>query len=338
MLSSRWNQIKDPEARETCRLFEQAINTLGNIIGFDPLPSQQNNVSVLGNPLKPPAPPLTITVTSISGGVLVQITANPANILPVQYFVETSASASFTNVTTYRISSTLSDTINVGTATLFYRCRCQSFNSAFSDYTLFGNPTSVTGGSAALGTTTGSGAVVLQNSPTIITPTIAQINSLDLTTAGTGDRVTLLDRQDAGTAITGNGTDLTLYSFTVPAGKMAAGKGIRVTLQYQHTTGTQAATIKLSIGGTAIANYSTTTNQPGNQASLWSFTFWNNQGSTTANSYEDQNIVETNTLLFGPRQIGTAINMGNAQTVLLTFNVAAADQFTFMGGQTELIQ
>lgn len=182
MLSSRWNQIKDPEARETCRLFEQAINNLGNVLGFDPLPSQQNNVSVLGTPLSAPAPPLTLSVTSVSGGVLIQITASPKNILPVQYFVETSASASFTNVTIYKISSTLSDTINVGTATLFYRCRCQSFNSAFSGYTLFGNPTAVTGSSAALGSTTGTGAVVLQTGPTISGPTLTGTSTIGAAT------------------------------------------------------------------------------------------------------------------------------------------------------------
>jgi hypothetical protein len=173
MLASRWNQVKDPEARESLRLIEQAINQGFSALGIDPLPSQQNPTAQGGSPISAPRPPLALSVSSVAGGVLVQITANPANIKPVNYFVETSASASFTNITVYRFGLLQTDTINVGAATLFYRCRCQYFNSAFSSYTLFGNPTAVTGGSSSLGSTTGNGAVVLQTSPTIITPTIS---------------------------------------------------------------------------------------------------------------------------------------------------------------------
>lgn len=175
MLSSRWNQVKDPEAKESLRLIEQAINQLGNAIGIDPLPSQQNPTAQAGNPITAPQPPLALAVSSVSGGVLVQITANPANNRPVNallYFVETSASASFTNVTVYNFGTTQSDTIAVGTAVLFYRVRCKYLNSSFSSYTVFGNPTAVTGGSSALGSTTGSGAVVLQTGPTISGPTL----------------------------------------------------------------------------------------------------------------------------------------------------------------------
>lgn len=167
MLASRWNQVKDPEAKESLRLIEQAINQGFAALGIDPMPTQQNPIAQGGTPITAPQAPLALSIASVSGGVLVQITANPANIKPVNYFVETSASASFTNVTVYRFGLLQTDTINIGTATLFFRCRCQYFSSGFSPYVLFGNPTAVTGGSSALGATTGSGAVVLQTGPTI---------------------------------------------------------------------------------------------------------------------------------------------------------------------------
>jgi hypothetical protein len=173
MLASRWNQVRDPEARESLRLIEQAINQGFAALGIDPLPSQQNQTAQGGSPITSPRAPLALSVSSVSGGVLVQIAANPANIKPVNYFVETSASASFTNVTVYRFGLLQTDTINIGAAALFFRCRCQYFNSGFSPYVLFGNPTAVTGGSSSLGSTTGKGAVVLQTSPTIVTPAIS---------------------------------------------------------------------------------------------------------------------------------------------------------------------
>ena len=172
MLSSRWNHVKDPEARESLRLIEQAINQGFTALGIDPFPSQLNPVAQAGNPLNIPQPPLALSVSSVSGGVLVQVTANPVNIRPVNYFVETSTTADFHTVTVYRFGLLQSDTINIGTTTLFFRCRCQYFNSGFSGYIPFGNPTAVSGGSASLGSTTGSGAVVLQTSATINSPTI----------------------------------------------------------------------------------------------------------------------------------------------------------------------
>ena len=231
MLSSRWNHVKDPEARESLRLVEQALNQLGNAIGIDPLPSQQNPTAQLGIPITAPQPPLALAVSSVSGGVLVQITANPANNRPVNalfYFVESSGSASFTNVTVYNFGTTQSDTIAVGTATLFYRCRCKYLNSGFSGYIPFGNPTAVTGGSAALGSTTGSGAVVLQTSPTIVTPTVNTSLTLGSNATIQGGGATMGMTQKAGDA-NGNYTTTSAtfvdvdatnlaYTVTIPSG------------------------------------------------------------------------------------------------------------------------
>ncbi|HTD21849.1 MAG TPA: hypothetical protein VK738_04300 [Terriglobales bacterium] len=218
MLSNRWNQVKDPEAKESLRLIEQAINQLGNAIGIDPFPSQQNLVAKAGNPIFAPQPPSAFSVTQVSGGVLVSITSNSANIKPVNYFVESSATADFASATVYPLGILQAATINIGTATLYWRCRCQAFTSQFSGYLPFGAPTAVTGGSSALGSTTGSGAVVLQTGPTIVTPTISGNETV------TGDL--LLNgkiKNQAGTTImgvtqkTGSGTgnySTTLAAFT----------------------------------------------------------------------------------------------------------------------------
>jgi len=334
MLSSRWNQVKDPEAKESLRLIEQAINQGFAALGIDPLPSQQNQTAQGGSPITAPQPPLALAVSSVSGGVLVQIAANPANIKPVNYFVETSASASFTNVTVYRFGLLQTDTINIGTATLFFRCRCQYFSSAFSAYALFGNPTAVTGGSSSLGSTTGSGAVVLQTSPTIITPTIAQINSLNLTAAGAGDTVTLLNQQGPAAAITGTGADVNVFTYTMPGNTMAAGKGIRVWVAWQHTSGNATVTYTMKFGGGVFNVIS----DAGTGFAQTRYDIFNNPGVQNAQICLIA-IQTSGTTINGPGAVtSSAIDTTAAVTISFTFNVANTDQVTPKFWVVELIQ
>jgi hypothetical protein len=88
----------------------------------------------------------------------------------------------------------------------------------------------------------------------------------------------ILNTQDAAAEITGDGTDLTIYTYTVPANTIPAGECIRATVYAQHTTGTAGTTYKWYFGGTSIANGSSSSTGP------WASTVrvCNNAGVTNA--------------------------------------------------------
>jgi len=88
----------------------------------------------------------------------------------------------------------------------------------------------------------------------------------------------ILNKQDAAAEITGDGTDLTIYTYTVPANTIPSGGCIRAQVFAQHTTGTDATTYKWYFGGTSIANSTSTS------TGVWgsSLVLCNNTGVTNA--------------------------------------------------------
>jgi hypothetical protein len=78
----------------------------------------------------------------------------------------------------------------------------------------------------------------------------------NLTAASSGSKVTLLNSQDPLGAFTGNGTDQTVYSFSIPANTVQAGKGIRLT--YHGLNNNAAAiTYKIVLGATTLFTINT---------------------------------------------------------------------------------
>jgi len=88
----------------------------------------------------------------------------------------------------------------------------------------------------------------------------------------------ILNKQDAAAEITGDGTDLTIYTYTVPANTIPSGGCIRAQVFAQHTTGADATTYKWYFGGTSIANSTSTS------TGVWgsSLVLCNNTGVTNA--------------------------------------------------------
>lgn len=135
---------------------------------------------------------------------------------------------------------------------------------------------------------TGSGGLVRKTSPTLTTPTISggafsgsqtgmtitsptisagsfsgNQTGVTLTGASNGNAVTLLNSQGNLTNVTGNGTDQTVFTYTIPANTVGAGKGIRV--RYAALSNNAVSCVwKLILGATTIQTGTTSAAQQQN--------------------------------------------------------------------------
>ena len=131
--------------------------------------------------------------------------------------------------------------------------------------------------------------------------------------------------QGPASVVTGTGAATTYFTCTLPAGVMAAGQGIIITVLAKHTTGTAAVTYTLSFGGT-----STTAVAPSgaaNQLERNTYVIMNNPGSTSAQSIstlgQDSNGGNNSIKLDT-----AAVSTSSAVTINLQFNVASTDAIT----------
>jgi hypothetical protein len=143
-----------------------------------------------------------------------------------------------------------------------------------------------------------------------------------LTGASSGNSVTLLNKQDTLSPVVGTGADANLYTFTIPANTLAAGKGIHFKAYWHHTTGTASVTMKLKFGATTLtSNASASTTFDHFEGDIY-----NNSGVTNAQtSFLD---VYQNNVFLGSGATTSANDMTTAITISLTFNVANTDQVT----------
>jgi len=180
---------------------------------------------------------------------------------------------------------------------------------------------------------TGSGSLVFGTSPSLTTPTIDTIN-WQLTQAASSNIVTLLNSQDALTAVTGNSTDQTLYTYTIPANTIQARKGFHIKFGLLNNNAV-GLLIKITIGATTL--YSTTSAASAN----------NIQGDVyVTNKAGVQNAQNNISMIFDAGTIlanntgSTALaeNFANAVTVKVTVNVAASNTYTPKFWMVDLIQ
>jgi hypothetical protein len=144
----------------------------------------------------------------------------------------------------------------------------------------------------------------------------------------------ILDKQDVLGALTGDSTDKTMYTYSMPSGTLAASKGIRVTMYLRHSTGANSVTYKVSFGATAVTVAAVTANT--NSMEIHSMVF-NNTASTTA-QWMATSVVGVGAT--GDARIGAPAentNSGSPIVVKATFNVANTDQVTPQGWLVELI-
>ena len=101
--------------------------------------------------------------------------------------------------------------------------------------------------------------------PQVVTLTGSQtLSNKILTGAGSGNNLTLLNSQDTLGNLTGNGTDQTIYTFTIPANTIQAGKGFRVTFKGINNNAV-VVTYKIILGTTTLATVNTSASSQNNR-------------------------------------------------------------------------
>ena len=161
------------------------------------------------------------------------------------------------------------------------------------------------------------------------------MKSTSLMTAGNGNSVTLLSEQGPTAALTGNGTDQALYTYTIPANTIGPGKGIRVKVWWKHAAGSANVQYKLIWGSGSI----TFSNGNATASSQYfaEYVIFNNTGVQNAQHGSTfHNITGNAVTSFSP--LAGSENTANSVALNFTFNVANTDQVT--GGEfiVELVQ
>lgn len=141
-----------------------------------------------------------------------------------------------------------------------------------------------------------------------------------------GNTVTKLNMQQAVAAITGDVTDHTLYTCIIPANVIQAGKGIRVTVGWNHSTGSASCSYKLWFGVNVIGSWTNSTTG----ANCGQVVLFNNDGFTNAQT--------ALTLAPVPGTAAGTTDTTSAQTLRFSFNVASTDQIAGLFWLVEAIQ
>jgi hypothetical protein len=152
-----------------------------------------------------------------------------------------------------------------------------------------------------------------------------------LTGASNGNSVNLLNAQANAGAITGTGSPVNIYTYTIPANTVANLKGIRLTVSVNHSTGSASVAYALTLNGQTV---------------------WTNSNSLTGFGSAQFTILNTGATSGTFSRIGQLFGSGgdswtdpipslswsSNQALSLTFNVANTDQVTPIQWVVELIQ
>ena len=139
-----------------------------------------------------------------------------------------------------------------------------------------------------------------------------------------------------GATCVGTGANLNMYTYTIPAGTIPSGKGLRVKARWTCSTCTAATkTYRWVFGGTTLsfAGNSATTTTPNYGA----IDIFNNPGSTTSQTMFAETL-QVGALQQAGATTGAAENTANAITLNFIFSVTATDTMTPVLFTAELIQ
>lgn len=182
--------------------------------------------------------------------------------------------------------------------------------------------------SADISDGTGLGVLVRQSGPLISSPTISgtdngaeTFQNKTLNGASNGNVISFVDNQAATGAITGDGTDKTIYTKTLTANIIGAGRGLRITLAGANTSGATTGTLKIIVGTTTTLNLSV----PASSNFSVDFTLCNAAGVQNSQLWAALGGIGGSTTIntFG----SSAENFVNAITIKATFNIANPQTF-----------
>lgn len=159
------------------------------------------------------------------------------------------------------------------------------------------------------------------------------VTGASLNGAASGNSVTLVDSQDALAPVTGNGTDQTLYTKTIPANTIQAGKGFRIRASFTNNNNV-SPTVKLFIGATAT---SFTPAATATQSWNMQWEVFNKAGVQNAQQTSGW-FLDGGTILSDAAIISSAENFANAITIKITANEANPNTVTPQKWIVELIQ
>ena len=196
--------------------------------------------------------------------------------------------------------------------------------------------TSVVTDAAASGT-----ATLKAGTYNVVGDTLAQtLTSKTLNGASNGNSVTLLNEQGSTAILTGNSTDQVIYTYTMPANTLAAGKGLRVTVYAEHDAGSATISWKVNFGGTAWTTVPLSDTTPPVKAERFECLIFNNAGVTNAQHGSAWVITNSggSASVISSGSSSAAVATTSSVTITFTFNVASTDQARGMQFLVELIQ
>ncbi len=184
--------------------------------------------------------------------------------------------------------------------------------------------TATAGASIATGINNNSGGVI--NTGAISGATLQQASS--------GNSVNLLNVQQVIAGLVGNATDQTVYTYTIPALTIQAGKGIRLTTAFNHTAAGGATTYKIIFGGTTVLSLASALNG----FMVVQLVIFNYPGVTNQQAAIAFPIIIGSTPLSGGGTTVTAIDTTAGVILKSTFNAAGTETVVGSGWLVELIQ
>jgi hypothetical protein len=151
-----------------------------------------------------------------------------------------------------------------------------------------------------------------------------------LTSASTGNSVSILNAQKDAAAIVGTGAALTVYTYTIPANTVANLKGFRLTTSFSHTTGNGTVNYLISLNGQTLWSLSISTTNFGTVGLVVL-----NSGSTTGDcalttQWQSGGVVLSPTV--------SGLSWSSNQVLTVTFSAAATEQVTPIMWLVEQIQ
>jgi len=150
----------------------------------------------------------------------------------------------------------------------------------------------------------------------------ATLTGQSLITAGNGNSVTLLNSQDTLGNLTGNGTDQTVYTYSIPANTIGAGKGLRLTY-FDTSNNAVAVTYKVVLGTTTALTLVSAATANNRQLNL---EIMNNTGVQNAQVWTER-YYEGNAIA-SSGSVTSAENFANTLTLKITANEANPNTIT----------
>ncbi len=156
-----------------------------------------------------------------------------------------------------------------------------------------------------------------------VNSTTATVGTLNVTTCnGCGSHLVSGTMQGVTAQLTGNSSDQTIYSATLPSGTFAVGQGLKCSARWMHSSTSTAVTYKWTLGSTTVAYGALTSASQNFGSDVEVYTV----SSLASQVINTSPIIGGTTILAGQSNGNTGSeNLANASTIKFTFNMPNTD-------------